>query len=73
MYRTKKLYLVLALLLVGLGVSVYALDIWGRASFEELDPAVSMRFVLPGITAIVLGIEVVFSSFFFSVLGLAQK
>lgn len=63
----------IVLLLAGLGVSVYALDIWGRASFEELDPSVSMRFVLPGITAIVLGIEVVFSSFFFSVLGLEQK
>ena len=61
------------LLLAGLGVSAYAVDFWGRTSFEGLDPAVSMRFVLPAVTSIVLGIEVVFSSFFFSVLGLARQ
>jgi hypothetical protein len=61
------------LLLVGLGVSAYAVDFWGRAAYAGLDPAVSMRFVLPAVTAIVLGIEVVFSSFFFSVLGLARE
>ncbi len=63
----------IVLLVAGLGVSAYAVDFWGRASFEGLNPVVSMRFVLPGITAIVLGIEVVFSSFFFSVLGLARQ
>ena len=62
-----------ALLLVGFGVSAYAVEFWGRASFEALNPVVSMRFVLPGITAIVLGIEVIFSSFFFSLLGLARQ
>jgi hypothetical protein len=61
------------LLLAGLGVSAYAVDFWGRAAYAGLDPAVSMRFVLPAVTAIVLGIEVVFSSFFFSVLGLARE
>lgn len=63
----------IVLLLAGLGISAYALDFWGRTAFEGLDPVVSMRFVLPGVTAIVLGIEVVFSSFFFSVLGLARQ
>ncbi|MHA1599580.1 MAG: glycosyltransferase family 2 protein, partial [Alphaproteobacteria bacterium] len=63
----------IALLLVGLGVSAYAVGFWGSTSFEGLNPVVSMRFVLPGITAIVLGIEVVFSSFFFSILGLARQ
>jgi glycosyltransferase involved in cell wall biosynthesis len=63
----------IVLLLAGLGVSAYAVDFWGRAAYAGLDPAVSMRFVLPAVTAIVLGIEVVFSSFFFSVLGLARE
>jgi len=63
----------IVLLLGGLGISAYAVDFWGRTAFEGLDPVVSMRFVLPGVTAIVLGIEVVFSSFFFSVLGLARQ
>jgi len=63
----------IALLLAGLGVSAYAVDFWGRTAFEGLDPVVSMRFVLPGVTAIVVGIEVVFSSFFFSVLELTRQ
>jgi hypothetical protein len=63
----------IVVLLAGLGVSAYAVDFWGRASFEGLNPVVSMRFVLPSVTAIVVGIEIVFSSFFFSVLGLPRR
>ncbi|MFQ5773861.1 MAG: glycosyltransferase family 2 protein [Kiloniellaceae bacterium] len=63
----------LVLLLAGLGASVYAVGVWGRASFEDLDPSVSMRIVVPGVTALVLGLEVIFSSFFFSILGLSRR
>jgi len=63
----------IVILVAGLGVSAYAVDFWGRTSFEGLDPVVSMRFVLPGVTAIVVGIEFVFSSFFLSVLELARR
>lgn len=63
----------IAILIAGLGLSAYAVDFWGRASFEGLDPVVSMRLVLPGVTAIVVGIEIVFSSFLLSVLELARR
>ena len=63
----------LVLLLSGLGASIYAVEFWGRSAFEALDPAVTMRIVLPGVTAIVLGLQVFFSSFFFSVLGLTRR
>ncbi|MFQ6017016.1 MAG: glycosyltransferase family 2 protein [Kiloniellaceae bacterium] len=67
--------IIVGLLLVigGLAASVYAVGSWGRSSFEDLDPTVSMRIVLPGVTALVLGLQVIFSSFFFSVLGLTRR
>lgn len=63
----------LALLVVGLGASIYAVSSWGQASFGGLDPTQTMRIVLPGVTALVLGLQIIFSSFFFSVLGLSRR
>jgi hypothetical protein len=63
----------LALLVVGLGASIYAVSSWGQTSFGGLDPAQTMRIVLPGVTALVLGLQIIFSSFFFSVLGLSRR
>ena len=61
------------LLLGGLGVSVFAVEFWGRSEFGDLDPTVSMRIVLPGATALILGLQIIFSSFFFSVLELSRR
>ena len=61
------------LLLGGLGASIFAVEFWGRNEFSDLDPTISMRIVLPGVTALILGIQIVFSSFFFSVLGLSRQ
>ncbi len=61
------------LLLGGLGASVFAVEIWGQSEFSDLDPTISMRIVLPGATAIILGLQIVFSSFFFSVLELSRR
>ncbi|MCH8036664.1 MAG: glycosyltransferase family 2 protein [Proteobacteria bacterium] len=61
------------LLLGGLGASIFAVNFWGRSEFSFLDPTVSMRIVLPSVTALVLGLQIIFSSFFFSVLGLSRR
>ena len=61
------------LLLLGLGTAGFAVGIWGRGSFGTLDPAMSMRIVLPAVTALVLGAQFVFSSFFLSVLDLPNR
>lgn len=63
----------LVLLLAGLAASAYAVGSWGRASFDDLDPTVSMRIVLPALTGLVLGAQIIFSSFFFSILGLSRR
>jgi len=61
------------LLLLGLGTAGFAVGIWGRGSFGTLDPTMSMRIVLPAVTALVLGVQFVFSSFFLSVLDLPNR
>jgi hypothetical protein len=61
------------LLLAGLGGSIYALGDWGAQSFGPLSPTHTLRLVIPSVTALVLGSQLVLSSFFLSVLGLKRK
>jgi len=61
------------LFLLGMGGSLYALYIWNARLYGSLDPAVTMRIVIPSVTALALGVQVVFSSFFLSVLQLKRK
>jgi glycosyltransferase involved in cell wall biosynthesis len=61
------------LLLFGLGGSIYAVELWKRASFGGLDAAQTLRTVIPAVVCFTLGCETVLSSFFLSVLGLARK
>jgi glycosyltransferase involved in cell wall biosynthesis len=61
------------LFLVGIGGSVYALYTWNAQLYGALDPAVTMRIVIPSVTCLALGIQVVFSSFFLSVLELKRR
>jgi glycosyltransferase involved in cell wall biosynthesis len=61
------------MLAAGLGVSVYALVVWNREAFGALDPFQMMRTVLPALTLLTLGCEVIFASFFLSVLGLKRR
>jgi hypothetical protein len=63
----------LTLFLIGLGVSIYAVTTWGSHSFGSLDPTVTLRLVIPAATAMMLGSEIVLSSFFLSVLGLSRR
>ncbi len=63
----------LALVIGGLAASGYAVGFWGRSSFGALDPQASLRIVTPSVTALVLGLQIVFSSFFVSILGLPHK
>ena len=61
------------LLVAGLAGSVYAFTIWGERDFGLLDPTRTLRLVIPAFTAIALGIQVILSSFFLSVLGMKHR
>lgn len=59
----------LALFLLGLGASVFALAFWQSEAFGRLDPAFSMRIVIPSATAMIVGLQLIFSGFFLLLLG----
>ena len=58
----------IVLILGGLSGSVAAVLNWGQAAFTELDPQSGMRVAIPSATAIALGVQIVFGSFFLGVL-----
>jgi hypothetical protein len=61
------------LFLLGLGGSIYAVFFWDQHSFGRLDPARTLRFVIPAVTALMLGCQIILSSFFLSILGLRRR
>jgi len=63
----------LSVVLVGLGLLGWGLVYWERRGFGPLSYPGSLRLVIPGVTALTLGVEIIFSSFFLSVLGLRGR
>jgi glycosyltransferase involved in cell wall biosynthesis len=61
------------LIVIGLAASFFAVGSWGATSFGLLDPAQSLRLVIPAVLSLTLGVEVVLASFFLSVLGMKRK
>jgi glycosyltransferase involved in cell wall biosynthesis len=60
----------LLVLILGFALLGYSLHLWHTAHYGQLDAASNLRHLLPAVTLIVLGIQMVFSSFFLSMLGL---
>ena len=74
-YITLEVGLIVGALLVagGLAGSIYALVFWQSRSFGPLNPSQVLRTILPAMTMLTLGSEVIFASFFLSVLGLHRR
>ena len=62
----------LALFLAGVAAAAYAFGLWGMASFGALSEEVTLRIVVPSATAMIVGSQLIFSSFFLGVLGLRR-
>ncbi|HXH50495.1 MAG TPA: glycosyltransferase family 2 protein [Terriglobia bacterium] len=56
----------------GLGGSIFAVSNWARESFGALDPDRMLRIVMPAVFAVALGVQIVCSCFFLSILGLRR-
>jgi hypothetical protein len=61
------------LLATGIGIAGYSLYVWNRAGFGPMNPVVLVRLVAAAIVSITLGVEIIFSSFFLSILGIARR
>ena len=61
------------LMLAGFGGSVLAVSHWSQTRFGALDSEHMLRLVMPSVFALTLGAQIVFSSFFLSILGLRRR
>jgi len=62
-----------AMLLTGLAIGAYSFSWWNRTGFGPMNPVVLVRLVAAAMVTITLGVEIIFASFFLSILGLARK
>jgi glycosyltransferase involved in cell wall biosynthesis len=74
-YVTLETGLIAGVLLVlgGAGLWVFGLSYWRSHHFGPLDPDAALRIVIPGFVSLILGIQIILSSFFLSVLGMARR
>jgi glycosyltransferase involved in cell wall biosynthesis len=63
----------LMLIVFGLAGSIYAMASWDERSFGPLDPSRTLRIVIPAVTSLTLGCQILLSSFFLSILGLKRR
>jgi glycosyltransferase involved in cell wall biosynthesis len=61
------------LLLLGISGSIYAFTNWSEQSFGPLNPAQTMRIVIPSTTCLALSCQIISSSFFLGVLQLNRR
>jgi glycosyltransferase involved in cell wall biosynthesis len=61
------------LVAAGLALSVWAVFIWSGKGFGGLQPAETLRWVIPGVLCLVLGCQMILSSFFLGVLRLDTR
>jgi len=61
------------LILGGAGLWIFGLEYWRSQQFGPLDPEKTLRIVIPAFLSVTMGVQVVLSSFFMSVLGLARR
>ena len=63
----------IVLVLLGLAGSIYAVGYWDVHSFGNLNPSRTLRIVIPAVTFLTLGCQILLSSFFLSILGLRRR
>ncbi|WP_040278861.1 glycosyltransferase family 2 protein [Psychroserpens damuponensis] len=58
--------------LIGIILSVKGVSDWNMANFGKLNPSHTLRIIIPAIFTMLLGIQVILFSLFFSILGLKK-
>ena len=61
------------LIALGIGGSIFAVSGWAKESFGPLDTEHMLRIVMPAVFSLTLGVQIICSSFFLSILGLRRK
>jgi hypothetical protein len=61
------------LFVIGMAGMVVSLSHWHGANFGTVDPRVELRMVVPSVTAVVVGVQVIAASLFVSILGIRHE
>lgn len=61
------------LILIGFAGSLVAVNFWAHISFGPLNYQKVLRLIIPSVLSLILGCQIVFSSFFLSMLGMKRK
>ena len=69
----KGLILGVLMILTGIGLSVYGLMQWSDTAYGALEVRTTLRTIIPAVTIIILGVQIILYSFFFSILGLRDE
>jgi hypothetical protein len=62
----------MAFIMLGLAGTLFSIATWSTEDFRHMDPQQGFRVVIPSATLLFLGLQVLFSSFFMSVLKLGK-
>lgn len=69
----KGILLGIGMILLGFASSIGALIYWRQNLFGPIDPTLSMRLVIPGAVLFAIGFQILFASFFLSILNTKLK
>ena len=61
------------LFLLGIIISILGIVVWKKESFGQLDPTFVMRLLIPAVTVIIIGIQILFASFFIGILNIEHR
>lgn len=59
--------------LIGVVLSIYGLSLWSKNNFGVLEVRTTLRIIIPAVTTIIIGVQIILFSFFFSILGLKDE
>jgi len=59
--------------LIGIILSIYGLSLWSKNNYGVLEVQTTLRIIIPAVTTIIIGVQIVLFSFFFSILGLKDE
>ncbi|MFC5195295.1 glycosyltransferase family 2 protein [Bizionia hallyeonensis] len=60
-------------LIIGITLSFYGFSIWKDTHFGNLNPSHTFRIIIPAVFTILFGMQIIFFSLFFSILGLKNN
>jgi len=69
----KGLILGFLLAIIGISLSIYGLSLWSDEHYGTLETRTTLRIIIPAVTIIIIGVQIVLFSFFFSILGLKDE